>query len=158
MGHIPGEPEKMANFTSVAHATWEGDLFGGEGVVEFESGAFPNAPLTWSSRTESADGRTSPEELVAAAHSSCYAMAFSNTLAQAGHTAEHLYVTSSVAFGPKDGGGVEVKSSALEVRGKVPGIDQAQFEDLAKQGEQGCPISNALRGNIEITLKATLES
>jgi lipoyl-dependent peroxiredoxin len=148
----------MANFVSVAETAWDGDLFSGSGMVEFNSGALPNSPVTWAARTESSDGKTSPEELIAAAHSSCYAMAFSNTLATAGHKPEHLYVTSSVSFGPKDGGGMEVKSSALTVRGKVPGIDQAQFEELAKQGEQGCPVSNALRGNIEITVSATLES
>lgn len=148
----------MANFNSTAEATWKGDLFNGDGMVEFTTGAFPSAPLTWASRTESSDGKTSPEELIAAAHASCYAMAFSNTLASAGHTADHLHVTSTVGFGPKEGGGMEVKNSALTVRGKVPGIDQAQFEELAKQGEQGCPVSNALRGNIEITVDATLES
>ena len=148
----------MANFNSTAEATWKGDLFNGDGMVEFNSGAFPNAPLTWASRTESVDGRTSPEELIAAAHASCYAMALSNTLASAGHKPDHVYVSATVGFGPKDGGGMEVKNSALTVRGKVPGIDQAQFEDLARQGEQACPVSNALRGNIEITVDATLEA
>ncbi len=148
----------MANFESRAEAVWNGDLAGGSGMIEFGSGAFPNAPVTWASRTESSDGKTSPEELVAAAHSACYAMAFTNTLVTGGHKPEHIFVESVVAFGPKDGGGMEVKSSTLNVRGKVPSLDQAGFEEWAAKGEQGCPISNALRGNIEITVNATLES
>jgi osmotically inducible protein OsmC len=146
------------NIERSAEASWIGDLSSGSGMIEFTSGAFPNAPVTWASRTESSDGKTSPEELIAAAHSSCYSMALSNTLTTAGHKPDHLYVTATVGFGPKEGGGMEVKSSALNVRGKVPGIDQAAFEKLAAEGEQGCPISNALRGNIEITVTATLES
>lgn len=149
----------MANVERSAEATWNGDLSSGSGLVEFTSGAFPNAPVTWASRTESSDGKTSPEELVAAAHASCYAMAFSHVLANGGHKPDHVHVTATVGFGPKaGGGGFEVKSSALNVRGKVAGLDQATFEKLAAEGEQGCPISNALRGNIEITVNATLES
>ena len=144
----------MGNFISTAETSWDGDLSSGSGMIEFNSGAFSNAPVTWAARTESSDGKTSPEELVAAAHSSCYAMAFSHHLTNSGHKPEHLYVTAKVAFGPKEGGGMEVKSSALTVRGKVPGIDQAQFEELAAQGEKACPISNALRGNIDITVSA----
>ncbi len=146
----------MANFESSATAVWNGDLTGGSGTVDFGTGALPSTPLTWASRTESSDGKTSPEELVAAAHASCYAMAFSNVLATAGHQPDQLHVSAIVAFGPKDGGGFEVKSSALTVRGKVSGLDQAAFEKLANEGEQGCPISNALRGNIDITVNATL--
>lgn len=143
---------------SIASAAWEGSLAGGSGLVEFNSGAIANSPVTWESRTESSNGKTSPEELLAASHSACYAMAFSNVLSTAGHQPEHLFVTSEVEFGPKSGGGMEVKSSALTVRGKVHGLDQEKFAALAAEGEQGCPISNALRGNIEITLSATLES
>ncbi len=149
----------MANFESTATALWNGDLMGGSGTVDFATGALPQVPLTWASRTESSDGKTSPEELVAAAHASCYAMAFSHLLATSGHQPDHLHVSATVGFGPKaGGGGFEVKSSALTVRGKVAGLDQAQFEKLAAEGEQACPISNALRGNIEITVNATLES
>lgn len=147
----------MAGIKSVASTAWNGDLASGSGMVEFVSGGIANSPVTWASRTVEPAGKTSPEELIAAAHSSCFSMAFANTLASAGHKPDHLFVTSTVEFGPKDGGGFELKSSALDVRGKVPGIDQATFEELAKQGEQGCPISNALRGNIEITVNATLE-
>ncbi len=148
----------MANFNSTAEATWNGDLQGGNGTIEFGTGAIPSVPVTWEARTESSGGKTSPEELIAAAHSSCYAMAFSHVLANAGHTPDRVHVTATVGFGPKDGGGgFEVKSSTLNVSGKVAGLDQAAFEKLAHEGEQGCPVSNALRGNIDISVDATLE-
>ncbi|MBA2469112.1 MAG: OsmC family peroxiredoxin [Chloroflexia bacterium] len=149
----------MANTERTAQARWSGDLPEGSGVVEFASGALSSTPVTWAARTESSNGKTSPEELVAAAHASCYAMAFSHVLATAGHNPEQVHVTATVGFGPKEGGGgFEVKSSTLNVRGTVAGLDQATFEKLANEGEQGCPISNALRGNIDITVNATLES
>ncbi|MEA2523639.1 MAG: lipoyl-dependent peroxiredoxin [Thermomicrobiales bacterium] len=141
-----------------ATAVWQGGLTDGSGSFDVGSGALPNQPVTWASRTEDPAGRTSPEELIAAAHASCYAMAFSYTLQNAGHPAERLEVTSQVGFGPKPSGGMQVTHSNLTVRGRVPGLDQAQFADLARQGEQGCPVSNALRNNVEINLDATLES
>ena len=106
----------------------------------------------------SPDGKTSPEELLAAAHATCYAMAFSHFLAQAGNPPERLHVTSTVSLDPKEGGGVVVTRSALEVNGVVPGYDQEGFQRAAEEAEKGCPISNAIRGNLEITVKATLES
>jgi osmotically inducible protein OsmC len=141
-----------------ATAVWNGGLMDGSGSFDVGSGALPNQPVTWASRTEDPAGRTSPEELIAAAHASCYAMAFSFTLQNAGHTPERLTVTSQVGFGPNPSGGMKVTHSNLTVRGKVPGLDQAQFAELARQGEQGCPVSNALRNNVEINLDATLES
>jgi len=140
-----------------AHAVWEGDLLGGKGEVELVSSSAGRFPVTWASRVEQPAGRTSPEELVAAAHASCYAMAFSNVLAKAGNTADRLHVTATVTVGPKQGGGIEVTSSRLEVTGQVPGLDQARFQELAEEGERGCPISNTLRGNLEITVAAKLE-
>ena len=148
----------MAGLKSISSTAWEGDLSSGSGMVEFNSGAISNSPVTWASRTESADGKTSPEELLAASHSSCFAMAFSHTLTSAGHKPEHLFVTSTVDFGPKEGGGFEVKSSTLDVRGKVPGLSADEFTQLANQAEQGCPISNVMRGNVPVTVNATLES
>ena len=147
----------MEKFESRAEATWIGDLEGGSGMIEFASGAFPNVPVTWASRTVSSDGKTSPEELIAAAHAACYAMAFTNTLVTGGHKPEHLHVESVVTFGPKEGGGAQVMSSKLTVRGKVPSLDQAGFQEWAEKGEAGCPVSNALRGNLEITVNAILE-
>lgn len=148
----------MAGMKSVSSTAWNGDLASGSGMVEFVSGGIVNSPVTWASRTEEPAGKTSPEELIAAAHSSCYAMAFSHTLTGAGHKPEHLFVTATVEFAPKEGGGFSITSSRLDVRGKVPGIDQATFAELADQGEQFCPVSNALRGNLEITVNATLEN
>jgi lipoyl-dependent peroxiredoxin len=141
-----------------ATAVWNGGLLDGSGSFDVGTGAIPNQPVTWASRTEDPAGRTSPEELIAAAHASCYAMAFSYTLQNAGHAPEQLTVTAKVGFGPKPGGGMKVTHSNLTVRGKVSGLDQAGFADLARQGEQGCPVSNALRNNVEINLEATLES
>ncbi len=139
-----------------ATATWNGDLFSGSGNVAGKSGALDNLGVTWAARTESSDGKTSPEELVAAAHASCYAMAFSNTLAGAGHAPEKLEVTSVVTFDPQADGGPRVTTAELSVTGTVPGISADQFQELAKQGEQGCPISNLIRGGAEITLDAKL--
>ncbi len=139
-----------------ATATWSGTLFEGSGSFEVGSGAFGKQDVTWARRAGEPEGHTSPEELIAAAHASCYAMAFSNALAENGTPAKELDVTAKVGFGPKDGGGVEVKYSKLTVKGKVDGVDQAQFAELAKAGEAGCPISNALRGNVPIELDATL--
>lgn len=147
----------MATINRTANAVWMGDLAAGSGMISFESGAFKNSPVTWASRTESSDGKTSPEELIAAAHASCFAMAFSHTLSEAGHKPQHLDVAATVSLEPKDGGGFGVTASRLTVRGKVPTLSQDEFADYANQAEQGCPISNALRGNLEITVDATLE-
>jgi lipoyl-dependent peroxiredoxin len=141
-----------------AHTIWEGSLIEGAGELEFASSGIGRFPVTWASRVERADGRTSPEELLAAAHASCYSMALSNTLAQAGTPPERLHVIATVSLDPKEGGGVQVTRSALEVTGTVPGIDQAGFQAAAERGEQGCPISNAIRGNVQISVTATLKS
>ncbi|WP_217915554.1 OsmC family peroxiredoxin [Miltoncostaea marina] len=141
-----------------AEATWEGDLLKGSGKLDFiSSGAASSLDITWASRVETADGRTSPEELLAAAHASCYAMAFSNILAKGGTPAERLHVTAVVSVNPKEGGGIQVTDSKLTVRGTVPGIDDAAFKDAAAKGEAGCPISNAIRGSVAISLDASLE-
>jgi osmotically inducible protein OsmC len=138
---------------SRAHAEWAGDLEGGSGTVSVASGAFPEQAVTWAARTNRPDPKTSPEELIAAAHAACYAMALSHTLAGAGYTAERLAVDAVCHFTP----GTGITRSDLSVSGRVPGLDQAGFERLAKEGEQGCPVSNALRGNVEIGLAVTLE-
>jgi osmotically inducible protein OsmC len=143
--------------TRRATATWSGDLMSGSGSVSaFSSGLFSDLPVSWASRTEDPDGRTSPEELLAAAHAACYCMAFSNGLAKAGTPAEHLHVAAEVAF-EKVGDGWSVTSSALQVIGQVPGISEADFERLAEEAKDGCPISRALSGNVEISVDATLE-
>jgi lipoyl-dependent peroxiredoxin len=148
----------MTMAVSRAHAVWEGDLIGGSGRVSVASGAFPELPVSWAARTERPDPKTSPEELISAAHATCYAMAFSNTLATAGHTPEQLSVDAVTHFTPLEGGGFGITRIDLAVHGRVAGVDQAEFERLAAEGEQACPVSNALRGNVAINVKATLES
>jgi lipoyl-dependent peroxiredoxin len=141
-----------------AEVVWQGTLVQGSGnVVSVGSGAIGNLPITWASRTERSDGKTSPEELLAAAHAACYAMAFSHTLAQAGTPAERLTVDATCTFEQTDSG-FKVSTMVLDVRGRVPGLDQAGFEKTAQQAEQGCPISNALRNNVAIHVNAQLES
>ena len=147
----------MADIIRRAEVNWDGALLDGTGSFTVGSGALGKQDLSWSARTEEPGGNTSPEELVAAAHASCYAMAFSHTLGSAGHAPERLQVSAEVSFVPKPEGGFRVAASSLTVVGKVPGIDQAQFADYAAEGEAGCPISNALRGNVEISVKAVLE-
>jgi lipoyl-dependent peroxiredoxin len=148
----------MATTERRARALWEGSLTEGSGELELASSGIGTYPVTWASRVEQPEGRTSPEELLAASHAACYAMAFSFALSGAGNPPERLDVTATVSLGPKEGGGIEVTSSALEVRGVVPGLDQAGFQAAAEQAEQGCPISNAIRNNLRITVRATLES
>src|SRR5438128_10373004 len=123
--YISTKEVRMPRAERRAEVVWEGDLLQGHGkVVSVGSGALGELPITWASRTERSDGRTSPEELLAAAHAACYAMAFSNTLAQAGTPPERLAVSATCAF-EQVGGGFKVTTMDLEVRGKVPGPDQA---------------------------------
>lgn len=140
-----------------ASVVWEGTLLEGHGHLDAESsGVLKDVGVTWASRTERPDGHTSPEELLAAAHAACYAMALSSTLAKRDTPAEELHVTATCTF-DRVGDAFRVTAMDLVVKGKVPGIDQAAFEDAARTGEQGCPVSNALRGNVEIRLRAELE-
>jgi osmotically inducible protein OsmC len=138
---------------STATTVWEGSLTKGAGTTSPGSGAFPDLEVTWASRTSRSAGKTSPEELLAAAHASCYCMALSHGLSEGGNEPERLEATATVAFVPGEG----VKSSHLVVRGRVPGIDQAAFEEAARAAKDGCPISAALKGNIELSVDATLE-
>jgi osmotically inducible protein OsmC len=140
---------------SRATATWEGDLMSGKGRTSAQSGIFKDANLSWKARTEGSAGQTTPEELLAASHASCFSMALSNGLAKSGKPAKRIETTCTVDFGPKQGGGFEVKSSKLEVRGQVPGIDQTAFQKAAEAAKDGCPISNALK--IPLSVKATLQ-
>ena len=141
-----------------ATVSWEGSLASGKGEVSaVSSKAFTRLPVTWASRTEAADGRTSPEELIAAAHASCYAMAFSAGLGQAHVRPQRLEVTATVTF-DQVGGGWRVVSSALKVVGKVPGIDAAAFQKAAEAAKDGCPVSQALKGNVALSVEATLQA
>src|SRR3954451_23574130 len=139
---------------SSASTIWRGSLTKGSGTTHPESGAFPDVEVTWASRTTRSAGKTSPEELLAAAHASCYCMALSNELAQGGNAPERLEATARVEFEPGEG----VRSSHIVVSGRVPGIDQAAFEQAARAAGEGCPISGALKGNVEISVEPTLES
>jgi osmotically inducible protein OsmC len=138
-----------------ADVVWEGSLIEGSGTItKTGSGALPELPVTWASRTESPDGRTSPEELIAAAHASCFAMALSHALAQAGNAPERLETSATLTFVP----GTGITKSVLTVNGRVPGIDESAFREAAEGAKDGCPVSGALKGNVELTLDARLES
>jgi osmotically inducible protein OsmC len=144
----------MATAERRADVVWRGDLFKGSGTFDLaSSGAAQDLPVTWASRTERHDGKTSPEELITAAHASCYAMAFSNVLAQMGNEPEELNISAVCTF---DVDQVKVTKMVLDVRGRVPGLDAEGFQSAAERGEQACPISNALRGNVDIQLNASL--
>jgi lipoyl-dependent peroxiredoxin len=140
-----------------ATAVWQGDLFQGSGSVSAaSSGLFSELPVSWASRTEAVDGRTSPEELLAAAHAACFSMALSNNLAKAGNAAERLEVRADVTFEKLDAG-FRVTRSALSVRGRVPGMDDQAFRSAAEAAKDSCPISQALKGNVELSVEPTLE-
>ena len=140
-----------------ATVNWEGNLASGSGrLYAVTSKAFEALPVTWASRTEQADGRTSPEELLAAAHASCYSMAFSSDLTKAGTPPERLEVAAEVTFDRVDGKWT-VLASRLTVHGRVPEIDEKRFKAMAVQAKDGCPISRALAGNVELSVEATLD-
>ncbi|HUC34559.1 MAG TPA: OsmC family peroxiredoxin [Gaiellaceae bacterium] len=138
-----------------ADVVWEGSLMEGAGTItKTGSGALPELPVTWASRTESPEGRTSPEELIAAAHAACFAMALSHALAQAGNPAERLETSATVTFVP----GTGITRSALTVMGRVPGIDENAFREAAEGAREDCPVSGALKGNVQLELDAQLEA
>jgi lipoyl-dependent peroxiredoxin len=138
-----------------AEVTWRGDLMNGSGTIEeVTSGALPRLDVSWASRAESPSGKTSPEELIAAAHAACFSMALSNGLAQAGTPPTSLDVAATVTFVP----GTGITKSALEVRGDVPGVEDAAFREAAEQAKENCPVSQALKGNVELALDAQLTS
>src|ERR1700716_3532036 len=133
----------MAIAERTATTAWDGDLAHGNGVVTGASGGLGELPVTWASRTQRSDGKTSPEELVAAAHASCFSMALANGLTAAGNAPEQLSVTANVTLDQRDGAPT-VTTSELTVRGRVPGLDQAGFEAAASDAGKNCPISRAL--------------
>jgi osmotically inducible protein OsmC len=137
------------------HAVWHGNLLEGSGTVDAASGAVSGQEVTWKARTEGSDTVTSPEELIAAAEAACFAMALSHALASAGHEPEEVEVDAVCTFGPVEGG-FAITRMALDVRAAVPGIDQAAFEGVLAEAETGCPVSNALRGNVEIDVRGRL--
>jgi len=140
-----------------AVAQWQGDLPTGSGTVStVTSSTISSLPTSWRARAEASDtGQTSPEELLAAAHASCYSMALSNILAKGGTPATSVEVTVDVTADKREAG-FTVLSSAITVTGVVPGLDQAGFEAAAATAKDGCPISRALVGNVELSVTATL--
>ncbi len=138
-----------------AEVTWHGDLMSGSGTVDsVTSGAVGGLEVSWPSRSEEPNGLTSPEELIAAAHATCFSMALSHGLAQGGHAPEQLDTSATVTFQPGEG----ITKIALEVDGRVPGMDDAAFAEAAQQAKDNCPVSKALTGVPEITLSARLQS
>ncbi len=141
-----------------AEAFWQGDLNNGSGEVgTTTSPAFSALPVTWKARTEEAGGLTSPEELLAAAHASCFSMAASNNLAKAGFPPERMDVSVEITADKREAGWT-VLSSRITVRGRVPGVDEQTFRQQVEAAKDGCPISRALKGNVEMSVDATLDS
>jgi osmotically inducible protein OsmC len=138
-----------------AKATWEGDLTGGSGEVSTESGVVQSATVKWSSRAEQADENTSPEELIAAAHATCVSMALANGLAQAGTPAKRLESEAKATFDKTDAG-FRMTTMRLAILGEVDGLDDEAFRRAAEDAKENCPVSQALKGNVEISVDASL--
>lgn len=137
--------------TRIAHTVWDGNLLQGKGVVSFDSSGIGDYPVSWPARAEQPDGKTSPEELIAAAHSSCFSMALSNGLTKAGMPPTRLRTQAEVTFQPGKG----ITGIHLTVRGEVPEMGEAEFLKAAEDAKANCPVSQALTGT-PITLSATL--
>jgi osmotically inducible protein OsmC len=136
-----------------AEVTWRGDLMSGAGTIEtVSSGAIGELDVSWPARSEEPGGKTSPEELLAAAHATCLSMALSNGLAQGGHAPEELHTSATVTFQPGEG----ITKIALTVEGRVPGMDDDAFRNAAQEAKENCPVSKALASVPEITLDAHL--
>ncbi|MGH2655373.1 MAG: OsmC family peroxiredoxin [Actinomycetota bacterium] len=136
-----------------AKVTWQGDLPTGRGTIErVGSGAFGPLDVSWPVRIGEEEGLTSPEELIAAAHASCFSMALSNVLAKGGNPPQRLEVAATVTFVP----GTGITTSVLDVTGTVPGLDEAAFRTAADDAKDNCPVSKALRGNVELSVSARL--
>jgi len=136
-----------------AQVTWQGDLMSGSGTIEsVTSGVFGDLPVSWQARSEEPGGKTSPEELIAAAHAACLSMALSHGLAQAGHPPEQLETSATVTFQPGEG----ITKIALTVEGRVPGMSADDFRSAAEDAKQNCPVSKALAGVPSVTLEANL--
>ena len=138
-----------------AEVTWNGDLMSGSGRIDsVTSGAFGSLDVDWRARSEDGQTKTSPEELIAAAHAACFSMALSHTLGQAGHPADELKSSATVTFQPGEG----IQKIALQVEGNVPGMSEDDFRQAAETAKENCPVSKALAGVPEITLDARLQS
>jgi osmotically inducible protein OsmC len=137
-----------------AEVSWRGDLMEGSGTIEsVGSGAFGPLPVSWAARAEQPDGQTSPEELIAAAHAACFSMALSHDLAQSGSPPETLSSVAHVTFVP----GTGITRIVLDVEGVVPGVGDREFREAAQRARDGCPVSLAVKGNVDIDVRATLK-
>ncbi|GAA5188562.1 MULTISPECIES: OsmC family protein [Arthrobacter] len=139
--------------TRTAHTVWNGNLIEGAGNTTLDSSGLGTFNVTWKARAESAEGKTSPEELIAAAHSACFSMAFSNGVAGAGFTPEEVNTKADVTFQPGEG----ITGIHLTVSARIPGVSEEEFQRLAEDAKVNCPVSQALRAT-PITLDATLAS
>jgi lipoyl-dependent peroxiredoxin len=136
-----------------AQVVWQGDLLNGRGTIQgVTSGALAELDVTWASRSEEPQGRTSPEELIAAAWASCFSMALASGLAKAGHPPEMLETSATVTFQPGEG----ITKGSLVVKATVPGIEAGAFDEAAEAAKKNCPVSKALSGIPEVSLDATL--
>ena len=148
----------MATAIRRADAHWHGALTTGRGEVTLQSGACGPLGISWPARVEDPDGQTSPEELLAAAQAACFAMAFTAVLAREARHPERLDVNVAVSLDPAEHGGFKVSRSHITVRAVVSEIDEDTFQALADEARTGCPVSAAFRGNVDITIDATLET
>jgi osmotically inducible protein OsmC len=157
-GHRPTKEDRDMATTRRATATWSGDLLSGNGTVTAATtGVFRDLPTTWASRIGEPEGVTSPEELLATAHASCFSMACSNELAKAGTPPTALSVQVDISADKLDAGWT-VTSAVITVHGTVPGATQASFREAADKAKDGCPISRALKGNVAMSVEATLDA
>jgi osmotically inducible protein OsmC len=138
-----------------ANAQWKGDLTGGSGTVSTASGVVEEATVKWSTRAERADQNTSPEELIAAAHASCISMALAHGLAEAGNEPRQLDTEATATFDQVDGG-FKMTTMLITIRGQVDGLEENAFRKAAEVAAENCPVSQALKGNVEVTLDASL--
>ena len=140
----------MAPIQRTATGEWRGDLRGGKGEIDTSSGVLHDTPFTYLTRFENAKG-TNPEELIAAAHAACYSMAFANYLSGKGHVPEEIITEATITLDQ-----LKINKMHLATRGRVPGVNEADFRRLADEAEKQCPVSNLLRNGLEITLEASL--
>lgn len=149
----------MPTGTSRARASWQGGLADGQGTVSTSSGVLTSSEVSWKARAErnAETPQTSPEELIGAAIAACFSMALANDLAQGGHAPEKLDVSSTTHF-EVGAGGAKISDIHLDVKGKVPGMDQPSFQQAVDGAARNCPVSQALKGNVQITANAQLQS
>lgn len=145
----------MATIQRTAQAVWSGDLRSGNGKISSTSGILKETSYSFATRFENSPG-TNPEELIAAAHAACYSMAFAFTLSNKGYQPTSVETQAVCSLEPQETGGFKITKIRLQTRGQVPNIDAATFQQVAQEAEAGCPVSNALRGGVEIELDATL--